>query len=99
MSYHEWQRVELFHNGEWYQAHVAAVDEESADGKRCYRIKFEENNPTGSSSMQTIRYTTILIPIEDADTLLRPWRSEATKKTVGGGGADARFKNSVNIRF
>ena len=65
MLYHVWQRVELFHNGKWYQAHVAAVDEESADSKRCYRIKFEENNPAGtSSSMQTIRYTTILIPIK-----------------------------------
>lgn len=100
MQYIVGQQVELLRNGEWYRGYVGSINAVSASGRRCYKIVFEKDNPAGtSSSMQTIHYSYKLIPIEDAKTWLRPYPSEAIEEAVGGGGADAHFKNSVNIRF
>ena len=100
MSYKVGQLVELLRNGVWYKAQVVAINAVSASGKPCYKILFEPNNPAGvDTGFQTIQWAFKLIPKKDAATWLRPYPSEAIEEAVGGGGADAQFKNSVNIRF
>lgn len=100
MPYRLGQQVELLRNGEWYRGQVVSINAVSASSRLCYKILFEPNNPAGTDTgFQTVRMAWKLIPFEDAKTLLRPYPSEAIEEAVGGGGADAHFKNSVKIRF
>lgn len=103
MPYKVGDAVEILYEGKWYRGIVVAIGEVSADGYVCYRIVFD---PSGNvDPLKTGHSLRILIPYEKAATWLRPYPGEAIEKAVGGGGAvgrggaDAEFKNSVNIRF
>ncbi len=91
--------VELLRDDVWYRAQVVSITAVSASGTPCYKILFEPNDPAGLEHWPLHNWAYKLIPKRDAATYLRPYPGEAVEEAVGGGEADAQFKNSVNIRF